>query len=137
VNVYLITIFDAFFSVVAVLLGCLRMTAPEANEWLIKIGKSLFPKKGKCDKDMSNLKKILEEILEKRNFPPEIAMTDSRLQNPVSKCKVCVVFNLRLFISRIPIHSIAYSLLLGRRIKRSHNSFVTTKDVLHRSIVPW
>lgn len=68
------------------------MPATETTEWLIKFGKSLFPGKNECDTSMSNLKNLLKEILEERGLPFDIAMTDPRLQNPVSKCKVCVEF---------------------------------------------
>jgi hypothetical protein len=82
------------------------MPATEAIEWMIKIGKPLFPRKHECDKRISNLKELLQEILVKQDLPSDIAIRDPRLQNPASKCKVYVIF--------VPYHTIASPELLSK-----------------------
>jgi hypothetical protein len=79
-------------SLIAVLLGCFRLTVKQAMDEFHLLASALFS--GNPDDSINpsinaeNLRKFVERLLERRNLPIDIELDDQQLQ--VASCKVSV-----------------------------------------------
>lgn len=76
-------------SYIALLIGPLRMTIPQAIEELVTLGTILFPsdheKPRTAEENSKKLKESIEDLLRRQQLPIDIKLTDARL--PGLKCK--------------------------------------------------